>query len=115
MEALQWSPAPMPGGSGPVQLARLPEQPDGGFRAFVRFPAGWSRLQRGHYPVAEAFVVLEGELVLNGRTYRPGDAGFVAAGELRTELRADTGCLVFAWFGGLPRWIASDKSRKENP
>ena len=98
----------MPGGSGPVQLARLPDLADGGFRAFVRFPAGWSRAQRGHYPVDEEFLVIEGELALNERTYRKGDWGFVPAGETRTLLASASGCVVYARFGGFPRWIAGD-------
>ncbi|MGQ0653092.1 MAG: hypothetical protein ACT4P4_12645 [Betaproteobacteria bacterium] len=67
----------MPGGSGPVQLARLPKLADNGFRAFVRFPAGRTRA------------------------------------EPRSLLRSDPGCLVFAWFAGVPRWVAG--APKEPP
>ena len=78
----------MPGGSGPVQLALLPRLPDNAFRAFVRFPPGWSRPEAGHYPDPEEFVVLEGELGLNGMTWRAGDYAWIPARCLRRELVA---------------------------
>ena len=55
--SLTWREAPMPG-AAPVQMALLPKLADGGFRAFVRFPKGWSRPDVGHYAVAEEFVSL---------------------------------------------------------
>jgi hypothetical protein len=95
-------------GAGPVQMALLPKLPDGGFRAFVRFPAGWWRADVGHYAVAEEFLVLEGEISLNGRTWTKGELAWVPAGQRRHDLGSRTGCLVFAWFGGTPRWIPGE-------
>ena len=43
----------MPDGSGPVRLAALPVLGDRAFRAFVKFPAGWSRPSTGYYLVDE--------------------------------------------------------------
>jgi hypothetical protein len=102
---LQWREAPMTGGSGPVQLALLPRLPDNAFRAFVRFPPGWSRPQAGHYPDPEEFVVLEGELGLNGMTWRAGDYAWIPARCMRRDMHSAPGCLVLAWFGAPPRWI----------
>ena len=62
---LEWQSAPMRGSNGAVALARLPDLGDGAFRAFVRFPAGWSRPGAGHYAVAEQFLVLGGDLTLD--------------------------------------------------
>ena len=95
----------MPGANLPVQLARLPELSDGAFRAFVRFPAGWSRPSAGHYPVAEEFLVLEGELRLNAATWRGGGYAWLAANRVRADSCSEPGCLAFAWFAGMPRWI----------
>jgi len=95
----------MPGGSGPVQLALLPRLPDNAFRAFLRFPPGWSRPEAGHYPDPEEFVVLEGELGMNGMTWRAGDYAWIPARCLRRDLQCGPGCLVFAWFAAPPRWI----------
>lgn len=108
--SLTWREAPMPGAS-PVQMALLPKLPDGGFRAFVRFPAGWSRPDVGHYAVAEEFFVLEGELGLNGRTWRVGELAWIQAWTLRKNLQSTSGCLVFAWFGGTPRWIPGEPTQ----
>jgi hypothetical protein len=101
---LDWKPAPMPESNGPVQLAHLPDLGDGGFRAFVRFPAGWSRPAPGHYTMAEEFLVLQGDLSIDDRTWHAGGYAWIAARRVRTGTRSDGGCLAFAWFGGTPRW-----------
>jgi hypothetical protein len=108
--SLAWREAPMPG-ANPVQMALLPKLPDGGFRAFVRFPAGWSRPDVGHYAVAEEFLVLEGELSLNGKTWKSGGLAWIPAWQSRRDLGSRTGCLVFAWFGGTPRWIPGEPAQ----
>ena len=108
--ALSWRVAPMPG-AAPVEMALLPKLPDNGFRAFVRFPAGWSRPDLGHYAVAEEFLVLEGELGLNGRRWKKGELAWIRAWQRRRDLQSPTGCLVFAWFGGTPRWIPGEPAR----
>ena len=103
--SLAWKATPMPGSSQPVQLARLPAASDGAFRAFVRFPAGWQRADAGHYAVAEEFLLLEGDLELNGLTWGPGGYAWIPAHRPRRDLGSKSGCLVFAWFGAAPRWI----------
>ena len=108
--ALSWRAAPMPG-ARPVEMALLPKLPDNGFRAFVRFPAGWSRAEVGHYAVAEEFLVLEGELALNGEAWKKGDLAWIPARQRRHGLHTRTGCLVFAWFGATPRWIRGDPAQ----
>lgn len=105
---LEWNPAPMPQSSGAVQLAQLPDLGDGAFRAFVRFPAGWERAAHGHYEVAEEFLVLQGALSFNEHTWQAGAYGWIAARRARHLLRTEGGCLVFAWFGGAPRWRRGD-------
>ena len=106
-EALEWREAPMPDGSGPVQLAALPRLSDQAFRAFVRFPPGWSRAQAGHYTVPEEFLVLEGALGLNDCTWRAGGYAWIPARRMRRNLHAVEGCLLFAWFAAPPRWISA--------
>jgi hypothetical protein len=108
--SLTWREAPMPG-AAPVAMALLPKLPDGGFRAFVRFPAGWSRPDVGHYAVPEEFVVLEGELGLNGRIWKAGDCAWIPAWQRRHGLQSPSGCLVFAWFGGTPRWLPGEPAQ----
>ena len=107
-DALEWHSAPMPGGNGPVELARLPQLDDQAFRAFVRFPAGWARPGAGHYAVPEEFLILDGDLSLNGTTWKTGGYAWIPAHYVRSGSSSVGGCLAFAWFGGLPRWLAGD-------
>ena len=112
---LEWHAAPMPGSTGPVRLALLPVLSDGAFRAFVQFPAGWARLGAGHYPVAEEFLVLEGDLRLNDTTWRAGGYAWVPANRVRSASRSESGCLAFAWFSSLPRWTPGEPRESALP
>jgi hypothetical protein len=103
---LGWSEIAMPGAGAPVRLARLPSLSDGAFRAFVRFPAGWSRTQPGYYEAAEEFLVLEGDLALDEVGWAAGGYAWIPARATRRGLRSEAGALVFAWFSAPPRWIA---------
>ena len=100
----------MPGAT-PMQMALLPKLDDGGFRAFVRFPKGWSRPAVGHYAVPEEFIVLQGSLTLNAKTWNAGEHAWIPAFERRHDLASARGCLVFAWFGGTPRWIPGEPTQ----
>jgi hypothetical protein len=104
-EDLQWRSAPMPGASGPVEIAALPSLRDGAWRAYVRFPPGWSRPGPGHYAVAEEVRVLKGDLHMNGQSWGPGDWLSIPAGRTRLNTYTTQGCLALAWFAGEPRWI----------
>ncbi|MFM9886177.1 MAG: hypothetical protein ACKVQT_24380, partial [Burkholderiales bacterium] len=101
---LAWIDAPMPDGSGPVQLAQLPALDDQAFRAFVRFPAGWSRPATGYYPVHEEVFVIEGDLTFNDDAWHAGGYAWIPAHATRRGLRSEQGALVLAWFSGPPRW-----------
>ena len=107
-DALEWHSAAMPGSNGPVELARLPQQDDHALRAFVRFPAGWSRPGAGHYMVPEEFLILDGDLSLNGITWETGGYAWIPALRVRSGTHSGIGCLAFAWFGGVPRWITGE-------
>ena len=107
-DTLEWHSAPMPGSNGAVELARLPQLDDQAFRAFVRFPAGWARPGAGHYAVPEEFLLLDGDLSLNGITWNTGGYAWIPARRVRGGSSSVGGCLAFAWFGGLPRWVAGE-------
>ena len=101
-ESHRWQSAPMPYGSGPVEVARLPS-PGGEFLAFVRFPAGWSRTVPVVYQAAEEFVILQGELRINGQRWGTRTYGCVPAGLTRTVTESPGGCLAWARFHGSPK------------
>jgi hypothetical protein len=107
-DRLEWGTIRMPGSNGAVRLARLPRTADGALRAFVQFPAGWARPELGHYRVAEEFLVLEGELRMNGTTWGAGGYAWVPANRLRAASRSDAGCLAFAWFSSAPDWTPGE-------
>lgn len=103
-----WRPAPMPGANLPLDLVRL-ASPRARFTIHGRFPLGFERLTPGGYQAAEEFLVLEGELELEGRTYTRGDLTVVPPGYRRTEMRSPGGCRVLAWFSGLPDFVGHDR------
>ncbi len=105
----------MPGSSIAVRLARLPRADDAAFRAFVAFPARWARPEPGHYAVAEEFLVLEGDLALNGTTWRAGGYAWIPANRMRSALRSESGALVFAWFASAPHWIPGETADAAPP
>lgn len=96
-------------------MALLPKLADGAFRAFVRFPPGWAREQRGHYEASEEFIVLEGDLALDQRRWKTGGYAWIAPCRLRTHLRSEGGCLVFATFSSTPRWVTADPATATEP
>ncbi|WP_296601403.1 hypothetical protein [Nocardioides sp.] len=77
-------------------------------RILGRFPAGFERSVPGGYLAAEEFVVLDGELELEGELFGRGTLSVVPAGYPRTHMRSPQGALVLAWFGGLPEFLPHD-------
>lgn len=103
----EWRPAPMPGANQPLAMFRL-ASPRDRFTIHGLFPRGFERVVPGGYAAAEEFLVLEGELELEGMRYRPGDLTVVPAAFPRTSMRSPDGCRVLAWFGGLPDFVPHD-------
>lgn len=96
---VSWREVPMPGSNGGIELVPL-AAPEGHFTILGRFPAGFERSTPGGYHASEEVLLLDGELELEGRTYRRGDLVVVPAEFLRTDMRSPKGCLVLAWFAG---------------
>ncbi len=103
--AYDWREVNIPGGTGPVSLARLSVDRDSGAtQSLVQFPAGWSRPSLGWYSEDEEILVIEGTLQMSGATYSTGGYAYVPAGYLRSSTSVGSGCLVLAWFSGRPTW-----------
>jgi hypothetical protein len=103
MTDLEWAEARIPGSSPPARIARLAP----GF-ALVRFPPGWSRPATGHYSVAEAFLVLDGDLTVSGLPGRPGDLVWLPPRATRSGSVSREGARVLAWFSGRPDWTEGE-------
>lgn len=70
------------------------------FAILCRFPPGFERAVPGGYLVAEEFLVLSGELELEGVLYSPGCLTVIPACYLRQHMSAQGEVTVLAWFGG---------------
>ncbi|GAA1746242.1 cupin domain-containing protein [Aeromicrobium alkaliterrae] len=107
LDAQAWRSVPMPGSNGGIELVPL-AAPEGHFSILGRFPAGFERLTPGGYHASEEVLVLDGELLLEGGTYRRGDLVVVPAEYLRTDMRSPQGCVVLAWFAGPADFLAAE-------
>lgn len=72
----------------------------------VRYPAGWRRHAPEHLTCHEEFLVLEGELEVNGRRYGLHQYGFFPAGYVRSEAASPNGATVLTMFYGAPQIVA---------
>ena len=100
----EWTPAPIPGANQGIELHRLDSRP-GHFTILAHFPAGFERDVAGGYEASEEFLVLDGELEFEGRSYGRGDLTVVPGRFLRTHMRSLSGCRALAWFGGPPVFL----------
>jgi hypothetical protein len=105
---LAWVEVPMPDGSGPIHVRRLPRLPDGHLRIFGRFPPNWVRTFSGHYPVFEEILLLEGDLRFGDESCVADGYTWVPARRLRARTASDGGCIAFARFGGVGRWVRGE-------
>lgn len=109
-----WQSVPMPHGSAPVELARLPLTGHD-FLAFVRFPAGWVRPVPVVYQAAEEFVIIDGELVIDGQRWAAQSYGCIDSGVIRHRTESPSGCLAWARFHGSPRVSRVDVTSPGTP
>jgi hypothetical protein len=100
----------LPGSNLPVRMTPLD-----GSASLVRYPPGWIRGERGHYLAGEEFVLLEGELLVSGVTYLPGQHAWLPAGALRHSACAPSGALACTFFAGQATWVRSDLDEPDGP
>jgi hypothetical protein len=102
LRALKWREAPIPGGTPPAHMVRLPGRET--FSAMVRFPPGWRRPTAGAYAVDETVVVLTGDLTVNGVTVHGERLLWIPSMASRVDSLSHGGALCFARFSGPPIW-----------
>ncbi|MEZ5474538.1 MAG: DUF4437 domain-containing protein [Steroidobacteraceae bacterium] len=76
---------------------------DGSATCIVRYPAAWSRRDAETLAAHEEFVVLAGELEINGRTYRQHSYAFLPAGLRRDRASSEHGAVLLNLFYGEPK------------
>jgi hypothetical protein len=109
-----WRTVPTAGAELPLSTQLLARDPGTGSRTLlVRFPAGFAREALVRYDVDEDFLVVSGELMMNGDRFLPGDWVDVPAGTVRGGTRTGTGALAVAWFSGAPVPVLGDGDAKE--
>jgi hypothetical protein len=106
-----WLDIQIPGSDRPAAMHVLHSDADTGAAvSLVRFPAGWSRPEAGHYTPAEEFVVLDGALQV-GRTHTAGDYVYLPPRTVRQPSSTEHGALVVAWFSATPTWVTGEPTR----
>ncbi len=75
---------------------------DGSSTCIVRHAAGWARDQPEFLATHEEFLVLDGALEINGRTYAKHSYGFLPAGYVRERASAPQGAVLLNMFYGEP-------------
>jgi hypothetical protein len=79
---------------------------DGSSTQIVRYPAGWSRPEPERLLAHEEFLVLDGAIEINGRTYARHCYAFLPAGFLRERAHSANGAVLLTMFYGEPRAVA---------
>ena len=79
---------------------------DGSSTQIVRYPAGWSRPEPERLLAHEEFLVLDGAIEINGRSYPRHSYAFLPAGFLRQQARSASGAVLLTMFYGEPRAVA---------
>ncbi|NUU23600.1 MAG: hypothetical protein HOV68_19160 [Streptomycetaceae bacterium] len=103
---LRWRDFLMPYTSTPVRLAQVRRDAvSGAVTALVRFPPGWSRDVPVVYAADEQFVLLSGELHMNGTVHRPGVRVTVPGGTARSASSTPCGAVALAWFSSDPNAV----------
>ncbi|MFO1427918.1 MAG: DUF4437 domain-containing protein [Steroidobacteraceae bacterium] len=76
---------------------------DGSSSCIVRYGAGWERSTSEHLLAHEEFLVLDGAIEINGRSYAKHSYGFLPAGYVRERARSPRGAVLFTTFNAEPR------------
>ena len=68
----------------------------------LRYPAGWTRRHPEALAAEEEMYVLDGEITINGRTYRRDCYACFPAGYVRTSADSPNGCVLLTFFDAPP-------------
>lgn len=81
----------------------------------VEHPAGWDRSAPEHVTTHEEFLVLSGEIEINGRIYAAQQYGFLPAGYVRRSARSPKGAQVLTMYHDAPQVVAGAPAEPHDP
>ena len=73
----------------------------------VRYPAGWTRKLPEALTAEEEMYILDGEIEINGRTFRRDSYACLPAGYERQQATSERGCVALTFFDRPPELSAS--------
>lgn len=110
-QCLPWEQGLYGSGRGDVQSKVLSIDESGtDSTCVVSYPAGWQRLTAEYIPGHEEFLVLDGAIEINGRSYGKHTYGFFPGGYVREKAKTDGGAVLLTMFYQRPEFVAG-KSR----
>lgn len=110
-QVLPWQTGILGGALNDTEAKVLSRDDDSGAVSMVlRFPAGWSHREPFHLAAAEEFVVLEGDLTVNGVEYTElGYANF-PAGHPRHTVSSKSGAVLVSFFDRAPDVVTGESA-----
>lgn len=81
----------------------------------VEYPAGWAADGAEHCTAHEEFLVIEGEIEVNGITYGMHHYAFLPAGYVRNSASSANGAKLLTMFYDAPQYIAGEPETPHDP
>lgn len=81
----------------------------------VEYPPGWERSEPEHVTAHEEFLVLSGEIEINGNIYGAQHYGFLPAGYVRQSARSTEGALILTMYYDAPQVVAGAPASPHDP
>lgn len=81
----------------------------------IDYPAGWSRTEPHHLTAHEEFLVLEGEVIVDGQVYGPQNYAFLPAGYVRGSHTSPKGAKVLTMFYDAPQEVSGEPAEPHDP
>jgi len=99
-----------------VETRTLSVEDDGSAATvLIRYPAGWRDGTGHHLAGLEEFLVLEGELEVNGERYGPQHYAALPAGYMRHSMAAPQGAVVLSMLHARPDPLPGPPARPHDP
>ena len=114
-QKLPWTPGVYGGARDDVDSKILSiDDAAGDSSSLIRYPAGWHRTTPEALTAEEELYILDGEVEINGRTYKRDCYACFPAGYVRETAESRKGCVALTFFDSEPR-LSSDHAGDYDP